>query len=195
MARLRNTYRFEIRDRSGGDPRSRALPAKARALGLDMVKEARRAKLFFVHGTIAPEELDLLGRFLFSDSVVESFSWKRIDTESVLDRPTLGLAGFSVIEVAPRPGVTDTVAAEIVRAARELGISGLDSASTGTRWEIRGDGFDETTLDLLARRLFANALVERWALGEIQPSFIGTGEDQAGSKIPHPETFAVGEMS
>ena len=174
MARLRNTYRFEIRDRSGGDARSRALPAKARALGLDVIKEARRAKLFFVHGTIAPEELDLLGRFLFSDSVVESFSWKCVDSASGLDRPSPSPAGFSVIEVAPRPGVTDTVAAEIVRAARELGVSGLDAASTGTRWEIRGGGLDGRALDLLARRLFANPLVERWSLGEIQPSFIGT---------------------
>ncbi len=43
-----------------------------------------------------------------------------------------------MVEVALRPGVTDPVADEIVRAAHELGIPGVERASTGFRYLVHG---------------------------------------------------------
>ncbi|MCE1194936.1 hypothetical protein LWX53_00340, partial [bacterium] len=41
-----------------------------------------------------------------------------------------------VVEVAYHPGVTDPVADEILRSARELGVAGAEAAATGQRYEI-----------------------------------------------------------
>jgi len=114
-----------------------------------------------VHGTIAPKELSLLGRFLFCDPVVEACSWSPTGIPSP--------AGSRRIEVALRPGVTDPVADETLRAARELGIAGIESISTGFAFDVEGDDLSDDDLRLLAERLLCNAVIQYWAIGEIVP--------------------------
>jgi len=131
---------------------------------------------------MAPEELELLGRFLFSDQVVEDFSCRKSGASA--SRHVSG-DGRATIEVLPRPGVTDVEGQEALRAAREMGILGLDAASVGMRWEIEGEGFDPAFLDRLAASLLANPLVERWSQGEIEPLFLegGVGPKGAGDVL------------
>jgi len=176
-----DTYRFEIRSREGDGPRCRSLTGDARALGLCRIARVRNARLYFVQGTMAPEELKLLGRFLFSDPVVEEVLWRRLERGGVPGGP-MPPGKVRVVEVLPRPGVTDSVAAEILRAALELGVEGLVAASTGLRWELEGEDLDEANLDAIAGRLLANPLVERWALGEIDPHF--AARSPAGAEKP-----------
>ena len=76
----------------------------------------------------------------------------------------------ALIEVALRPGVTDPVAEQIVRAAKELGIPGVQNASTGTRY-LAGGRLSEQDLHTLAHRLLANPTIHRYTLGEIMPVF------------------------
>ena len=45
----------------------------ARRLGLEKVHAVRRSELYFLRGNIAPGELELLGRFLLSDPLTQSF--------------------------------------------------------------------------------------------------------------------------
>jgi phosphoribosylformylglycinamidine synthase len=75
-----------------------------------------------------------------------------------------------VIETALRPGVTDPVAEQIVRCARMLGIAAVQRAATGKRFVVYGD-LSEAEYHTLARRLLANDVIERYALGPIDPIF------------------------
>jgi phosphoribosylformylglycinamidine synthase len=79
------------------------------------------------------------------------------------------MAGSRRIEVALRPGVTDPVADEALRAARELGITGIESISTGFAYEIEGDDLGDDDLRLLAERLLCNAVIQYWSIGQIVP--------------------------
>ncbi|PKL06262.1 MAG: phosphoribosylformylglycinamidine synthase, partial [Spirochaetae bacterium HGW-Spirochaetae-9] len=144
-------------------------------LGLVKVSAVLRSEIYFVSGNIAPEELDLLGRFLFSDPVTQSF---RVEL-----CPLVEPAAQNLVEIAYHPGVTDPVADEILRSARELGVAGIGAASTGQRYEIScadGSSLSTDELGLLASRLLANPVVQRYAIGPIEPSFPGKDE----SKVP-----------
>jgi len=190
MATKQDIWRFEVRDRGPGEPRCSGLPEDARALGLGRVTHARTAKLFFVRGTMAPEELDLLGRFLFSDQVVQDSAMRRVlsSGETGIEKAGLPVSDYAmgkaaVVEVLPRPGVTDMEAHEALRAAREMGIEDLEAVSVGRRWELEGESIDAAFLDRLASSLLANPLVERWALGEIEPIFLDEESDESGSAV------------
>ncbi len=139
-----------------------------------------RSEIYFVRGNIAPGECELLGRFLFSDPVTQGF---------VVERGSAaGEPGVNVVEVAYHPGVTDPVADEILRSARELGVSGAEAAATGQRYEIlcrEGESLSGEELALLAARLLANPVVQRWSAGRIEPSFPEKeGANAAVERIP-----------
>ncbi len=77
------------------------------------------------------------------------------------------------MEVAFRPGVTDPVAEQLVRAAHELGLDGVHRASTAQRFLLC---FDEnvdcnSATQSLAKSLLANPVIQHWTIGEITPSF------------------------
>ena len=163
MANGENLYRFEVRTRGAGSPRIEALKADVRALGMGILRSARDIALYFVEGDLTPEELCLLGRFLLSDPVEETFVWREV-SRNALHGSTSSPDSVWIVEICRKPGVTDTVANELVRAAREMGILGLNRAATGIRWELEADWLDETTLSKLTRMLLANSVIERWGL-------------------------------
>ena len=191
MEQVRDIYCFAVRPKKslgGGGQDARRLAAEARALGLERIRAVYRAALYFVQGDFTPKELDLLGRFLLSDSLAEDCDWE-LRPRSGSSEPSRP-RGTHRIEVALRPGVTDPVAEEILRASRQLGIRGLEAVSTGEAFEIEAEGeLEEAELDLLARRLLANPVIQRCALGEIEPAFL-----LAAAASPAMERYPVGAM-
>ncbi|PKL07401.1 MAG: phosphoribosylformylglycinamidine synthase, partial [Spirochaetae bacterium HGW-Spirochaetae-7] len=182
METTTDVYRFIVRpkERPGesGEPRARSLAADARALGFSRIRAVRPATIYFVRGTIAPKELSLLGRSLFYDPLVETCAWSgpgsppgSPGSTGSTGSPESVHAGSRRVEVALRPGVTDPVADETLRAARELGIDGLVAVSTGESFDVEGDDLTDGELRLLAERLLCNAVIQRWALGEIEPAW------------------------
>jgi len=164
-------YRFTIRELRPGARSSAVIVRGARRLGLQKVSAVVRSEIYFVRGNMAPGELELLGRFLFSDPVTQEFSVEAC--------PAAGTQGGNLVEIAYHPGVTDPVADEILRSARELGISGMDASSTGQRYEIScsdGSSLRAEELGLIASRLLANPVVQRYSIGCVEPSFPGLDE-------------------
>ncbi len=184
MERQFQVHRFTIRDLKPGARSSALIVRDAQRLGFEGIKAVLRSEIYFVRGSIAPGELEFLGRFLLSDPVTQGCTIHTL--------PASPSSDVCLVEVAYHPGVTDPVADEILRSARELGIQGLDSASTGIRYEItfeEGRRLDEKELNLLASRLLANPVVQRWALGPVEPAFPG---DKASS--PPPEIIPIHTM-
>ncbi len=155
-------YRFVIRFNQH-DPRSAGLLADARALRFNDLRRIECQDLYFVEGQLSQDELQRLALTLLTDPVTQSAEW----TE--LPHPAPRVLGSVIVEVAYRPGVTDPVAGEIVRAARELGFGGVQRAATGFRYIV--DGGNEVAGHRLAQRLLANAVIQRYTVGEIEPAF------------------------
>ena len=150
------------------DLRSAGLLADAHALGLTRVSRLHCHDLYFIEGRVSPADRRRLAAELLGDPVAQTTQWRSVgQTPGV---PVKQTPGVFVIETALRPGVTDPVAEQIARAAHELGITGVERASTGQRFEV-GGRLSKDDLHLLARRLLANPVIQRYAIGEIEPTF------------------------
>ncbi|MHC1782379.1 MAG: phosphoribosylformylglycinamidine synthase subunit PurS [Anaerolineaceae bacterium] len=146
------------------DPRSAGYLADARALGYRRLKRVDCQDLIFIESQLSQEQLQRLALGLLSDPVTQNIT--REELPSVTVEPE---AGTVVLEVALRPGVTDPVAHEIVRAAHQLGLTGVRRAATGTRFLITGLPVEE--VEGLTRSLLANPVIQHWKIGSIEPSF------------------------
>jgi phosphoribosylformylglycinamidine synthase len=150
----------------GADPRAAGLLHDAHALGLTRLTGLRCADLYFLEGALTEADRCRLARELLSNPISQAFEWRNHQSP-VIRKPS------TVIEVALRPGVTDPVAEQIVRAAQELGIAGVTRAATGQRYVVAGRGLREADLHQLARGLLANDVIQHYALGPIEPHFPG----------------------
>ena len=152
------------------DPRNAGLLIDAHALGLNRVTDIQVQDLYFIEGELAEPDLKRLAAELLSDPVAQTAEWRSAGSDTKLNG--------QVIETARRPGVTDSVAEQIVRAAHELGIAPVRRAATGNSYCVGGR---LTTDDLrtLAERLLANSVIQLYKLGPIEPTFPRTAEASA----------------
>lgn len=146
------------------DPRSAHYMKEAQALGFRAIRHIAVQDLYFIEGQLSQEDCKQLALKLLTDPITQSCSWRELQTP--LSKPN---PDTLTIEVALRPGVTDPVAEQIVRAAHELGFDGVDRAATGLRFLI--EGADQPTVEKLTRRLLVNNVIQHWTIGEIAPSF------------------------
>lgn len=153
------------------DPRSDALKRDAEALGLTL-GDIHVADIVHVRGDLTDAQCDAITRLLVDD-LLQVGTW---------DIPQV-TAGAIIVETALHPGVTDTAATEVIRASALLEVP-LDAAATGRRYELTGTVGD---LEPLVRRLLANAVIERWAIGhEIAVPF-----PAVDAHIAPPERIAI----
>lgn len=166
-----------MRPKRKNDPRSNGYLADVRALGITGVEEIICNDLYFIRGIVNLNQVSRLAGELLHDPVTHEVETYIINTSAesheVITQMT---ASHGMIDVALRPGVTDPVADQIVRAAELLGIDGINAASTGLRFFVKGEGVSEKKLRQLAERLFANAVIQRYALEPITPSFSEAAE-------------------
>ena len=109
---------------------------------------------------------------LLTDPVTQTADWYKqpgpVPDPSTALRTSLEPAS-QLVEVTLRPGVTDPVAAQLTRAAHELGFNGVHRAATGSRFLL--EGLNREQAGELARRLLANPTIQRWTMDVITPSF------------------------
>jgi len=163
-------YKFLVHNKTD-DPRGDGLLKDAHALGFLHLKSIQVRNLYFVEGQLSQEELQQLALKLLSDPVTQTIAWEEISAP-----PTPPEPDSVILEVSLRPGVTDPVAAEIVRAAHELGINGVRRAATGQQFILYFDPSvsqsDSIRLSAsISATLLANPVIQHWKIGSIEPSF------------------------
>jgi phosphoribosylformylglycinamidine synthase II len=161
-------YRIEVYWRADvPDGRVADLLAQIAQLGLDHMRSVQVSDLYFVRGELSPADLERLAQELLADPIVEGYH-----THALPAPPEeRGL----VVEVGFRPGVTDPVAENLLHRAHILGIGAVEAANTGTRYVFAGDlGQDDLTQ--IAEQVLCNNVVQTYALGALQPSFVPRAE-------------------
>ena len=143
---------------SSDDPRSGRIVEGARLLGVTGLVACRVSRVHYLAGDLSTADIDRLCREVLVDPVVD---------ELVVGSPAP--TPHPAVEVGPRPGVTDTEARELERAAAALGLPPV-RASTARRYELIGD-LDGAAVSAVSRRLLANDTVEQYSLDSIPPSF------------------------
>ena len=164
-----DVYRFVIRPCLPDDPRSAGFLAGAHALGIPAVTGLECQDLYFLEGQFNVRDLERIASELLSDPITQTAEWGRFVSplSTALAIPTQPYT----VEVALLPGITDPVAEQLLRALKVLGISGVRNASSGQRFILRGELLGEEEVHQLTRRLLANPIIQRYALGEIEPVF------------------------
>jgi phosphoribosylformylglycinamidine synthase II len=168
-------HKFIVRSKTQ-DPRSAHYMKEAQALGLRGYRQIAAEDLYFIEGQLSQEDCKQLALKLLTDPVTQMSSWMQIPSARTDPEP-----GSVVVEISPRPGVTDPVAEQIVRAAHELGFKNVQRAATGQRFVI--EGADQPSAEKLARRLLVNDVIQHWAIGEIAPSFPQETESSGAVEI------------
>jgi phosphoribosylformylglycinamidine synthase len=125
-------YKFLVQNKIN-DPRNRDYLTDAHALGFQHLKNIQVRDLYFIEGQLSQEDLQQLALKLLSDSVTQNISRDELHASHL--KPTTDSV---ILEVALRPGVTDSVASEIIRASHELGITNVQRTATGQRFDIAG---------------------------------------------------------
>ena len=158
-------YRIEVFWQGQVDGRAADLLAQIAHLGIERVQRAQVSNLYFLRGTLASQELERLALELLVDPVVEGYRWRL-----VTDPPPPDEVGH-VIEVGFRPGVTDPVAAHLLRRTRLLGLGSIEAVTTATRYMLQGD-LAPSDLDRIAREILCNDVIQTFTLGPLQPAFV-----------------------
>ena len=167
----KKNYRIIVRPLGPHDPRSAGYLRDAHALGLTGVTGLACQDLYFVQGDLTPAELDRMVDRLLHDPVTQEACWEALGEPQMAERSHWANPDAFLLEVALRPGVTDPVAEQIVRAAHLLGIAGVQAASTGLRFLVYGESLQPADLHRLANRLLCNPVIQRYTPGEIAPAF------------------------
>ena len=126
--------------------------ADAHALGLTDITAIDVADLVFLAGGSDRTQLHAL----LVDPLLQTGDW--------------AVPATKAIETALLPGVTDASAQAVALAAETIDAP-IAAVATGTRYEVHGD-VDDETMSVLAKRLLANPVIERWAVGTIEPTFV-----------------------
>ena len=156
----------------GHDPRSDQLLKDAHALGIDGLTALSCSDLVFFDGILSPEAVIQVSDRLLGDPLLQT-----------VNVHTPALPGTVLVETTLLPGVTDARAEAIIRGARLIGLGDIGQVATGRRFELTGD-LAPDDLDHLVSRLLANAVIERSAIGAVEPTFLADDSTGPAEVVP-----------
>ncbi len=157
---METIYRIEVIPRVGEMPPEYLLE-DIRALGIEGVERVERSALYFLRGELTPEQIRLLCKELLADPITQRAIW------GPADAPVETPAGAVRVEVGLLPGVTDSVADNLVARARLLGLPDLAAAS-GQSYLLWGN-LKEDEVRAIAERLLYNEIIQYYEIGQLMP--------------------------
>jgi len=182
-------YRVDVAIRDGyPDARGEAIRRQATALGIHGIEAVRVSDIYFLRGELDAPGVEAVAEALLHDPVIEQTACQPLaapDANAAEGDPAASPSGWTV-EVALRPGVTDSVADHLLEGAAMIGEARLAAATTGHRYAIQGD-ITEDEVHRVAAGLLANGVIQTYAINRpITPAFVSV---QAASDVV--ETIAL----
>ena len=138
------------------------------------------ARSFLVQGNFARDEAVRLADTLLCDAVTER-AIVAISGQDVLHQPP-GEQTI-LVNVLPKPGVMDPVAASTVGAAKDAGFD-VDAVRTMRKYWLADT--DQSSLDSICRRALSNDAIEQVVIGPLQLDQLDVGSEQAFQLVTVP---------
>ncbi len=156
------------------DPRAAKILSAAHVLEFHQLQRVECQNLYFIESQLSHEELQQLALKLFNDPITQSVTSDEVPSKS--PAPASFKSDTVILEVALRPGVTDPVVQEIVRAAHELGFLSVHRVATGLRFILQYESsVSKSEANFLSASisaaLLANGVIQHWKIGHIEPYF------------------------
>jgi len=139
------------------DPEAARVLAAAGFLSIGRLERCEITRIYNIRGELTAGQVDRLCTELLADPVV--------------DRWNIGHSAprGKAIEIGVQPGVTDTDARELERAAAELGLGAIEVA-TAVRYDLIGH-ISAAEMERLVDRELVNHTVEHWSNDVLPPEF------------------------
>ena len=150
-------------------------------------------RFYLLQGALDAHHLAHLSRELLTDPVTETAHFYAIDSDGRFTQTFESVDGAvthdsdvnrhtrHTVDVAPLPGVTDTTAESLVRAARQIGLH-LQGAATGQRYFFAAD-LTHAEVERLAGEYY-NPVIQRISIdAPIAPAFMQPAVDRAVETI------------
>ncbi|MDO8716214.1 MAG: phosphoribosylformylglycinamidine synthase subunit PurL [Dehalococcoidales bacterium] len=145
-------HRIEVSLKSDQpDSRGAGLAKDIHDLGISTVTDVRVVDIYWFDVDMTGD-LDLIGRKLLADPITQQYSIFSGETVSASTQ-------IRQVEVAYNAGVADPVEETVMKAIRELGVSGIRTVKTAKRYLIRGR-LTEEQLDIICSRLLVNPIIQ-----------------------------------
>ena len=141
-------------------------------LGMDADVSLSVAKGFLIQGNFALDDAQRLAETLLCDGVTER-SVVAIAGQDALNEPPG--QHTTLVNVLPKPGVMDPVAASTVGAARDAGFD-VDAVRTMRKYWL-GD-IDSSSLEAICRRALSNDAIEQVVVGPLEVDELDVGSEQ-----------------
>ncbi|QEG00557.1 Phosphoribosylformylglycinamidine synthase subunit PurL [Stieleria maiorica] len=140
------------------------------------------ARGFLVQGEIDGDQAEQIAQQLLADSVTER-TVVAVAGDAVLSQPPAESGDIRLVNVLPKPGVMDPVAASTIGAARDCGFD-VQSVRTMRKYWI--SGVDEPTFQTICRRALSNDSIEQVVAGplEMDQLDVGTAYDFELVRVP-----------
>jgi phosphoribosylformylglycinamidine synthase len=157
-------HRVEIRIRKGfRDPRGAAVRHDLEELGVTGVREIHTRDVYYLKGALSPIDLEVVGRSLLADPIVQEFSAHGFSDEAFP-------AGALSAEVLYNTGVMDPVEASTMKGLRDLGVRAISAVKTAVRYIFVGT-LSEKRLAAICEKLLVNKKIQHLSMGEERVGF------------------------
>ncbi|WP_371803843.1 AIR synthase-related protein [Candidatus Lokiarchaeum ossiferum] len=171
MGDVKNVHRIEVGISTSRNVRNDII----HDLNISDVSKVEVINVYTIEGgNLTREELNFLGKEVFSDPIVENFE---------IDQQLATVFPGSILEVGFKPGVTDNVGMTAVEAIKDA--IGKDVKAVYSSKQYLLHGVEPKTAEIIAKDLIANQLIERW--------YIADGNSFSGFEIELPKVILDAE--
>jgi phosphoribosylformylglycinamidine synthase II len=170
------------------------LPSLAEISASSAPLHIRTAQLYHLSGSLDTPQLDQLIKQLLVDPVVQEALILPLDTSPAQEQSADAAA--HTVDVFLHPGVTDTLAENVLAGAQMIGIAGLEQVATGRRYILDGR-LSQAEAHTIARELLYNPVIQHYELRTahqhsegrqgwtgMQPPVADHADEQAAATIP-----------
>ncbi|MDJ0664193.1 MAG: phosphoribosylformylglycinamidine synthase subunit PurL [Acidimicrobiia bacterium] len=158
-------YCVEVASKAGfRDIRAENLEGQIELLGIHEVDSVEIGDRYYLSGSFDPGLLSKLTDSLLCDPIIEDATWFDVSDDLARSEP-----GVFTVEVVFHAGVTDAAAESLLAGTRELDLSGVEQAATGTRFTMRGSTLTLAIVERIASSLLANSVIQSYFINEPAP--------------------------
>jgi phosphoribosylformylglycinamidine synthase II len=147
-------YKIEVVDKPGVfDAVGQGVSRDIADLGISSVKEVKFIQVYILEGNLAEGQVINICQELLTDKVAQDYKILSADSRHI------SKTNQHVVEIAYNPGVMDPVEASVLKAIRDLGISGIDSVKTAKKYIIFGK-LSAAQLKTISEKFLYNKLIQ-----------------------------------
>jgi phosphoribosylformylglycinamidine synthase len=149
------------------DPVGFLMKKEIEDLGIEGIEEVRSISTYVIDGELTEEDIKKICEELLVDKQIQEYGYigKNIDKSIKKDE----FPNAWLIEINFKPGVMDAVGLSTLNAIEILGIDGVRSVSTGTKYLIVGN-ISEEQVEKICQAVLANPLIQNYSYRRIGES-------------------------